>query len=322
MILSIDTMGAKYVDPVTDFGFKLFFGTDMNKDLLISFLSALLNKRRKKSEWIKIDDVEYLSQEQLGQRPADRRAIFDIYCKTKDGRRFIVEMQNAYQDFFRERSIYYSSFPIQAQAKKGNWNFRMDEIYTIGILDFEFSDNDDGVARDEVVEDGFYHEVKLKDVETNEVFYDKLTYIYVELPKFKREITRESPLLDKWLFVLRNMGKLMSRPAELQERVFAKIFKAAAIARLDEKERWAYDESMRTYRDNYAIADTRRREKLKLQRMEKRLVQAEEQLEQALEKGRAQGKAEGKAEAMEEMLRKLRAAGFTAEQIAAVADKQ
>ena len=80
----------KYINPYTDFGFKKLFGTEMNKDLLISFLNALFNGREQE-----ITDVEYLNAEHLGEGYGDRRAVFDVYCKTADGSRFIVEMQKA-----------------------------------------------------------------------------------------------------------------------------------------------------------------------------------------------------------------------------------
>ena len=51
----------RYINPYTDFGFKKLFGTEMNKDLLISFLNALLNGSEKE-----IEDVQYLNSENLG----------------------------------------------------------------------------------------------------------------------------------------------------------------------------------------------------------------------------------------------------------------
>ncbi|MDR1116144.1 MAG: Rpn family recombination-promoting nuclease/putative transposase, partial [Tannerella sp.] len=66
----------------TDFGFKKIFG---NKVLLIAFLNAILNRN--------IVDIEYLPPEQLGYTEENRRAVYDVYCTTANGERFIVEMQ-------------------------------------------------------------------------------------------------------------------------------------------------------------------------------------------------------------------------------------
>lgn len=76
----------RYIDPRTDFGFKYLFGTPMNKELLIGFLNALFHGTHI------ITDLTYLNSEQLGIRKEDRRAIFDVYCETESGEKFIVEM--------------------------------------------------------------------------------------------------------------------------------------------------------------------------------------------------------------------------------------
>jgi predicted transposase/invertase (TIGR01784 family) len=126
----------KYISPFTDFGFKKLFGTEPNKDILMDFLNELLKK-----ETGKIVDLTYLSPEQLGRSIDTRKAIFDIYCENKKGEKFIVELQKAKQNYFKDRSVYYSTFPIQQQAKKGDWNFRLNAVYTVGILDFVFAED-------------------------------------------------------------------------------------------------------------------------------------------------------------------------------------
>ena len=93
----------KYVNPYTDFGFKLLFGTAMNKELLISFLNALLFKEEV------IKDVTYLNAEHLGTQEYDRRAVFDVYCENEKGEKFLVEMQRGEQQFFKDRSVFYST---------------------------------------------------------------------------------------------------------------------------------------------------------------------------------------------------------------------
>ena len=118
----------------TEFGFKRLFGTELNKDILISFLNSFLNLKDK------IVDLSYLSLEQLGDLVSDRDAIFDVYCKTSDDAYIIVEMQNAVQNYFKDRSIFYSSFAIRNQAPQWFWTYQLQSVYTIGILNF-FLDN-------------------------------------------------------------------------------------------------------------------------------------------------------------------------------------
>ena len=234
----------RFINPYTDFGFKKLFGTEMNKDLLISFLNALLDIGKNK-----ITDVEYLNGENLGDGYGDRRSVFDVYCKTKNGSRFIVEMQKAEQTYFKDRSVYYATTPIRQQAPKGKWDYHLEDVYTVGILNFEFPNN-------EYPADSYRHEIKLKDVEDNHVFYEKLTFVYLEMPKFNKTEDELVTMFDKWMFVLRNLARLLERPKALQDRVFKKLFKQAEIAQYDEIERRQYEASLKEYWDYTSTLDT------------------------------------------------------------------
>ena len=243
---------AKYLNPYTDFGFKKLFGTEFNKDLLISFLNAMFEKSSAipKDE---ILDITYLNAEKLGRKASERKAIFDVYCTTKSGAKFIVEMQNVFQQFFKDRSVYYSSFPIQEMAKRDSedehWNYELNRLYTFGILNFVFKDEEKDVYGDlrtvnEFSDDDLFHVVMLTDLTTGKVFYKKLVYLYLEMPKFDKKEDELVTMYDKWLFVLKNLPKLLDRPKELQERIFKKLFEQAEIAMLDDKEYSDYEESL------------------------------------------------------------------------------
>ena len=239
-----------YVNPHTDFGFKRLFGSEINKDLLISFLNALFRGEQH------VTDITYLNSEQLGDRADARRAVFDVFCQNEKGEKFIVEMQNVYQEFFKDRTIYYSTFPIREQARRGTeWDFELKSVYTIGLLNFNFADGLDDAKR-------WHHEVKLMDVETKEVFYDKLTYVYVEIPKFNKKESELKTMYDKWMFVLKNLSRLMSRPAALQERIFTRFFEQAEIAKLDPNELMQYEESLSAFRDISNAIKTAEKRKL------------------------------------------------------------
>ena len=230
----------RYVNFYTDFAFKKLFGTEVNKDLLISFLNALLHGREE------IREITYLNTEHLGTQEYDRRAVFDVYCKNEKGEYFLVEMQKGEQQFFKDRSIYYSTFAIREQAPRGEWNYGLKGIYTIGILNFCFENTDPS----------YYHEVKLLDTKTKEVFYDKLTFIYLEMPKFTKTEAELETLFDKWLYVIRNLASLMERPRALQEKVFQHLFEAAEIAKFNKQERYEYEESLKAFRDLFSMVET------------------------------------------------------------------
>ncbi len=275
-----DDTREKFINPYTDFGFKKLFGTEMNKDLLISFLNALFNNSERE-----IEDVQYLNGENLGDGYGERRSVFDVYCMTKDGSRFIVEMQKAEQEYFKDRSVYYATTPIRQQAVKGKWDYHLENVYTIGILNFEFPNG-------EYPADSYRHEIKLKDVEDNHVFYDKLTFVYLEMPKFNKTEDELETMFDKWMFVLQNLYRLLERPKALQDRVFKKLFEQAEIAKYSEAERWEYEASQKEYWDNYSVVKTAER------------------------KGEIKGLQQGVQQEKIDTIHRLQAMGLSVEQIA------
>ena len=254
----------RYVNPLTDFGFKKLFGSEPNKILLIDFLNQILPAKHQ------IKDLTYSNNEKLGTSDLDRRAIFDLYCTGETGDKFIVELQKAKQNFFKDRSVYYSSFPIQEQAQKGDWDYRLEPVYTVGILDFIF---DDHKSEEELV-----HYVQLKN-QGGEVFYDKLTFIYIELPKFKKTEDQLGSHFEKWLFVFRHLSRLQDRPKALQDRIFSKLFEAAEVAKFSPEEKGAYEDSLKYYRDLKNVVDTsyeEGREEERIKQEEKRRLEKEE----------------------------------------------
>jgi predicted transposase/invertase (TIGR01784 family) len=238
----------RYISLLTDFGFKRIFGTEPNKNLLIDFLNTLLPIHHQ------IADLTFRNTEQLGSTPIDRKAIFDIYCQAISGERFIVEIQKAKQNFFKDRSIYYATFPIQEQALKGEWDFKLSTVYTVGVLDFIFDDHKN--------ESKLLHIIQLKDQEC-QVFYDKLKFIYIELPKFTKTIDQLTTHFDKWLYLLRHLAELSDPPQPLQEEIFNDLFVAAEIANFTPTEQDTYQNSLKYYRDMNNVVDTARGEGLK-----------------------------------------------------------
>jgi predicted transposase/invertase (TIGR01784 family) len=237
----------RYINPFTDFGFKKLFGTEFNKELLIDFLNQVLGEREQ------IRDLTYLNTENQGKTETDRKAVFDLYCENQKGEKFIIEVQNVSQLYFKDRSIFYATFPVQEQAPKGrDWDYYLKAVYTIGILNFSFPDAS-GQER-------YLREVQLLDKHTFEVFYDKLTFIYLEMPRFKKREEELVTHFDKWLYVLKNLPKLQARPRKLQEKVFDKLFSEAELAKLTPEEMRTYEESLKVYRDNYSVIETAKRE--------------------------------------------------------------
>ena len=234
----------RYISLLTDFGFKRIFGTKPNKDLLINFLNSLFEGFQV------IKDVKYLNSEHVGDVFAERKAIFDVYCENEKGEKFIVEMQNAYQKYFKDRSLFYSTFPIREQAPKGaDWNFKLDHVYTVALLNFDLEEE----AFDK---DDINHDVGLLDKKTHKVFNDKLSFKYVEIAKFDKTEDELVTLYDKWLYVLKNLSRLDERPAALKEKIFSKLFEEAEIAKFTPTELKEYEDSLKAYRDVKNSIDT------------------------------------------------------------------
>jgi predicted transposase/invertase (TIGR01784 family) len=262
-------MADVFVNPFTDFGFKRLFGEEPNKGLLISFLNTLLPAKHQ------IKELQYTKNEYQGYSALDRKAIFDLNCISTTGERFIVELQKAKQNFFKDRSVYYATFPIQEQAIKGDWDFKLAAVYTVGILDFIFEE--DVKNHDtEVV-----HFIQLKN-QHHRVFYDKLTFIYLTLPQFKKSLNELQTIQDKWFYVFKHLAELDEVPSELQEAIFLQLFEAAKVAKFSPVERQAYENSLKYYRDLKNVTDTAR--------------------DEGFEEGVAIGVEKGKEEALRSML--------------------
>jgi predicted transposase/invertase (TIGR01784 family) len=254
------TVTEKYINPFTDFGFKKLFGTEPNKDLLIDFLNEVILPKKRK-----IIDLTYKKNDHLGATEFDRKAIFDLYYVGSNNERFIVEMQKAKQNYFKDRTVFYSTFPIQEQAQQGNWDYKLSEVFTVGILDFVFDDdkindventspkNQKEITTNKSKE--VRHVVNLKD-QNCKVFYDKLTFIYLEMPNFnKTEDELETPY-DKWLYVIKNLSTLEKCPNKLQEKIFQRLFETAEIAKFTTEEKQQYEDSLKIYRDLKNVIDT------------------------------------------------------------------
>ena len=263
----------RYINLLTDFGFKRLFDTEPNKELLIDFLNVMLPPQHK------VRDVSYRNNENLGNTPLYSQAILDIYCESQTGEKFIVELQKAKQNYFKYRSVYYATFPIQEQVLKGEWNYKLSSVYTIGILDFIFEDHEE--------EPELFHIVELKNQKCK-VFYDKLKFIYVELPKFTKTVEELESHFEKWLFLLKHLSELEAPPEALQEVVFERLFEISEIANFSAVEQEAYENSLKYYRDLQNVVATSREEGV------------EEGIARGIEQGRQEGIEQGRQEGIEQ----------------------
>ncbi len=234
-------MISKYFNPYTDFGFKKLFGEEASKDLLVDFLNQLLPERHQ------IAQLSFKNTENMSDTQEERKSIFDIYCESKTGEKFIVEMQKAKMNFFKDRSLFYSTFPVREQAQKGEWDFYLLPVYFIAILDFVYDEEEE--------ERKFRRDVCLKD-QDGDIFYDKLHFKFLQMPLFIKQEHELETHFDKWVYFLKHLEDFDHIPAILNEPIFQKGFEIAEVSHLSSDQYDAYLKSRLSYNENKAVKDT------------------------------------------------------------------
>ena len=271
----------RFINPFTDVGFKRIFGQEISKPVLIAFLNSLLIDERR------IVDVTFLDKEKLGLYEGDRSLIYDIYCKTDTDESIIVEMQNTYQPFFKKRSIYYLSRSVVEQGERGaEWKYNIKSVYLVSFLNFKLNDISNELRTD----------IALMDMKRKTVFSDDIRLIYLQLPYFTKEAEECVNDFERFIFILKHMDILQRMPWAAQDSVFMKLAEIAEVSALSKEERVKYDDSLRKFRDTLVV-------------MEGQFMEGEAK---GLEKGLAKGREEGSLD----IARKMKAKGFSVEEIA------
>jgi len=206
-----------YVNLLTDFGFKRIFGI---KEVMLNFLNTILASKIKD----KIVDLHYDNTERLGITQSDRKAIYDLICTTEKDERIVVEMQALWHEYFMDRIVSYASRMIQDQNIVGeDWDFKLQPVYLISIVNFPF----DKAERFANKHTSF---VQLVERDTRQVFYNKLTFVFIELPRFNKELHQLKTFFEKWIYIIRNLHTMKELPDKFRNEVFEKLFEVAKIA--------------------------------------------------------------------------------------------
>ena len=230
----------KYVNPFTDTGFKILFGQEPSKPLLIDFLNNLLEGKEK------ITDVTFLDKEKPRLYKKDRGVIYDILCETDKSEKIIVEMQNRSQEHFISRSVFYVSQAIARQGVKGDWDFDFHAVYFVAFMNFTL----DGLKE-------FRTDAHLckTSTEEREILSDKMKFVYLQLPLFTKTEDECKTNFDRWIFIFKNMATLEYIPWAAKDTIFSQLGRFAQIANLSEPQRRKYDKDLKIYRDNINVLD-------------------------------------------------------------------
>jgi len=242
-----------FINLLTDFGFKRIFG---NKEMMLPFLNTVLNIKGG------ITELYYDNTEIPGDTETDRTARYDLYCKTGEGERIIVELQAVSQIHFKDRIVFYASRLIQRLGEKGkDWNYKLPHVYSVNIINFilddDFKEQYNNVENsDENVDDSdkkYVTTVQLTNINTGKIFYDKLLFAFIELPHLTKELGELKTFLEQWMYIFRRLPELDNLPEELRNEIFEQLFEIARIARMNKEELDEYYQSQKRLIDMRVI---------------------------------------------------------------------
>ncbi|WP_316821337.1 Rpn family recombination-promoting nuclease/putative transposase [Pedobacter gandavensis] len=233
--MSIPLTLCRFIDPLTDFGFKYLFTAEAHKNIMISFLNAIFHGEKK------IRSIEYGVTEAAGNQQMFKKVFFDIKCIADNGEQFIIEMQQQKQLYFKDRCIFYLSRSINRQTTMGkNWQKPLKTVYVIALINFKLSDSESG---------SYLQDIALMNKNTGKVFFERMGYKFIELPGFNKKEEELQTDLDKWLYILKHMSKLTQLPVSFQEGVFFEIFQLAELNKMSEIELEIYESNLKSYTD-------------------------------------------------------------------------
>ena len=245
----------RYADPITDYGFKKLFG---NIDLLLAFVNVVLAGAER------VGEIVHVNTEIKGDGVATRTVIYDLRCRTTDGRTIIVEVQRLPQPYFKERTLYYAMRSFAEQVRPGDEDYEIRPVYVVALLDYDLPGEHPRLAR---ATDGngiratgadgyagYLHRFRLAS-ETGELFSDVLQLYFLELNKLRvaAEVLQEKPtkleLLEQWGHVLSNMTAMDRIPDWVTDEDIRKAFTVMEVAQMSPEERENWERALAQDRD-------------------------------------------------------------------------
>ena len=299
---------AKFIDPFTDTGFKIVFGTEhKSNEILRQFLNALFENDPTFSH---IESVEYRPTERTREWTEGKSIVYDIFCETSTGHKFIVEMQKHPQEYFLSRAIYYICRAIADQGYKGKqdldkkeqdsnikdsksdssketyWDYNVVPVVGVFFSSFRIP----GLKKEKLVTQGM-----LMDIDDKEPIGDYMRYVFIQLPAFKKEAQECADKFEEWIYNLTNMKTMEAMQFTSHQDIFNRLASVGNLATLSPSERSMYEYDLKKARDYHAELAYAR----KLAMKEGRAEGLAEGRAEGLAEGRSEGLAEGRAEGIE-----------------------
>lgn len=215
------------MSPKNDFVFKLLFGDEKNKDLLIDFLNSILNTPHSE-----LEDIELINTELLREFAEDRKGILDVRARTKVGEQIDIEIQVLYTDYMAERTLFYWSKMYNGQIKSGDTYDKLKKCITINIVDFKCLPTNKVHSSFHITED-----------ETNEKLTDVLEIHYLELPKlFDSNVKKdENDDIIQWMMFLEAKNKEGFEMLAEKNAKIKKAYNLLEVISKDDIKRAAYE---------------------------------------------------------------------------------
>ena len=286
-----------FINPLTDTGFKIFFGKEgLSEEFLMDFLNQLF---KGDPELGNIVSLTYRNVERVPETIEEKTPRYDIHCQTNTGHHFIVEMQRQKKPHFLDRVTYYMARGITDQATRarseGEWNYSLIPVVGVFLADFSI----DGL------EPKLLTLTREMDVETGRPVGNKLRRAYIQLKAFNKTAEECSTGFEKWIYILKNMETMSYIPFRaMNDAVFSRLAEVSRVSALSEEDRITYERDLKWARDYNAEMSYARS------------VGREEGLAEGLAEGRKEGLAEGKAEEKVAIARQMKALGIDASTIA------
>ena len=294
--MSINNNEPQNINLLTDFGFKRIFGTEQHKKNLIHFLNAFL------PPYIgPVTDISYRQSEQLGLTDKEKRLVFDVFCANQNRDNIIVEMQQASQEFLKNRIIAYTSRIISSSLKRGDRMYNYPTVISIILVDFSI--------RELAGSDDFVQHVMLKD-DRNEIFSEKMSFLLIDLSKFaaRKRFVKLADDRQKWCYAIKNMWQMKDSDIPKEYDIFHELYEDCKLSKLNDMEKQEYEKSILEYEDVKEAMDYHRR-----------LGKAEgfsDGFEKGMEKGRKEGMEEGREEALRQTAKNFLELGISLADVA------
>ena len=261
----------KFISPKTDFAFKKIFGSIHSQNILISFLNAIVYDNQNI-----IQSLTIINPYNPGVTNTMKETYFDVKALLDNGSTVIIEMQILNVEEFEKRVIYNLAKAYGNQLDSGQGYMMLQPFIALTITDFVLFEQTDKI----ITKFGFKEETEMFD------YQDELTLMFVELPKFKKELSALETLSDKWIYFLSSAPNLEVIPESLEE-----ISEIEAALNIANKANLSNEELEELEQQEKSIRD--KKGQISLARREGREIGREEGREIGREEGREIGREEG-----------------------------